>query len=63
MDINYPYLTGYLESTLKRLPHALAREGIIKFDSKTYQKISEQVEKELAKALKAEREFSTTNPQ
>lgn len=63
MSINYPYLTGYLESVLKRLPHALAREGIIKFDSNTYQKISEQVEKELAKAHKAEREFSTTNPQ
>lgn len=63
MNINYPFLSGYLEFVLKNLPHVLAREGIIKYDSKNYQKISEQIEKELAKAHKAERAHSTTYPQ
>ena len=58
--INYPYLAGYLEQSIKSLASALERNGIIKPGDKKAQKLIEQiVEEKIKQAYKAEREFST----
>ena len=57
--ISYPYLTGYLQQTLKSLSTTLASEGIVKWNSPEFKKVMDIVDKELKRAHKAEREFSS----
>lgn len=57
-QINYAYLTGFLTSRLKDIPNVIAREGIVEWGSPSYKVIEALVEKELKRALEAERDFS-----
>lgn len=58
-DINYPYMSGFLTQVLKSVDTLLAREGIIKFDSPEYKKVQDIIDKELKRAVEAERRFSS----
>ena len=56
--ISYPYLSGFLQQTLKDFPNVLEREGIVRWNSKEYKKVMDLVDKELKRAHEAEREHS-----
>ena len=54
-------MSGFLTQVLKSVDTLLAREGIIKFDSPEYKKVQDIIDKELKRAVEAEREFSIEN--
>ena len=56
--ISYPYLSGFLEQTLRSFPNVLEREGIVGWNSKEYKKVMALVDKEIMRAHQAEREHS-----
>ena len=56
--ISYPYLSGFLEQTLRSFPNVLEREGIVGWNSKEYKKVMDLVDKEIMRAHQAEREHS-----
>jgi hypothetical protein len=56
--INNNYLAGFLTTTLKCLPGAITREGIVEWGSPAHKAIERLVEKELQRAFEAERTFS-----
>jgi hypothetical protein len=55
-EINNNYLSGYLQETLRQISNLLIRHDLI--DSDATGKVRELMEKELAKALRAERRFT-----
>lgn len=58
--INYPYLSGFLQQTLKSFSNLLAREGVIDPSNPVqYEKVQRLIDKELKRAVEAEREFSS----
>lgn len=59
-DINYPYMSGFLQSTLKGFANLLAREGVIDpSNSVQFEKVQRLIDKELKRAVEAERRFSS----
>ena len=56
--VNNNYLAGYLHQTLRALPGVITREGIIEWGSPAHKAIERLVEKELKRAMEAERDFS-----
>ena len=60
-QINYAYLTGTLEGILNNLPDQLAKEEVLKWNSKKYRKIQDIIEKEIARAIERERTFTNVN--
>lgn len=56
--VSYPYLSGFLEQTLRGFPYVLEREGIVGWNSKEYKKVVDLIDKELKRAHEAEREYS-----
>lgn len=62
-DINYAYMSGFLQSTLKGFANLLAREGVIDLSNpafpEQYKKVQQLIDKELKRAVEAEREFSS----
>lgn len=57
-SVSYPYLSGFLEQTLRSFPNVLEREGIVGWNSKEYKKVMDLVDKELKRAHEAERDYS-----
>lgn len=57
--ISYPYLTGFLQQTMRALPNVFEREGIVKWNSPEYKKVMDIIDKELKRAHEAERDFSS----
>jgi hypothetical protein len=59
-SINYPYLSGFLQQTLKGVTNLLAREGVIDPSNPVqFEKVQRLIDKELKRAIEAEREFSS----
>lgn len=58
-SINYPYLSGFLQQTMRSLPNVFEREGVVKWNSPEYRKVMDIIDKELKRAVEAEREFSS----
>ena len=59
-SINYAYLSGFLQQTLKSFSNLLAREGVIDPSNPVqYEKVQRLIDKELRRAVEAEREFSS----
>lgn len=58
-SINYSYLSGFLQSTIKGVTSLLEREGIIEYGSPEYKKVQDIIDKELKRAVEAERQFSS----
>lgn len=56
--VNNNYLAGYLHQTLRGLPGAITREGIVEWGSSAHKAIEALIEKELKRAFEAERRFS-----
>jgi hypothetical protein len=56
--INNNYLAGFLHVTLKDLPSAIVREGVVGWGSPAHKAIERLVEKELQRVFEAERTFS-----
>lgn len=62
--IDYPYLAGYLEQSIKSLSNDLERNGIIKPRDRKAQKIIDKIATEMIqRALKAEKEFTAKYPE
>lgn len=59
--ISYPYLSGFLEQTMRDLPNVFEREGIVKWNSPEYKKVMDIIDKKLKRAVEAERDFSKAN--
>ena len=57
--ISYAYLSGFLQQTMKGITDLLEREGIVKWNSPEYRKVQAIIDKELKRAVEAEREFSS----
>ena len=55
---NNNYLAGYLHQSLRALPGVITREGIVEWGSPAHKAIERLVEKELKRAMEAERDFS-----
>lgn len=61
-SISYPYLSGFLQQTLKDFANLLAREGVIDPSNPVqFEKVQRLIDKELRRAVEAERDFSRTN--
>ena len=63
-SINYSYLSGFLQSTLRNIPDVLVREGLINWEctldnSSVFERIQKIIDKELKRAVEAERRFSS----
>ena len=59
--INYAYLSGFLQETLRGVPGLLEREGILEWNSPTLKVVEGLMQEELKRAQEAEREFSRRN--
>jgi hypothetical protein len=61
-SINYAYRDGFLRSTLKGFANLLAREGVIDPSNPIqFEKVQRLIDKELKRAVEAERQFSIEN--
>lgn len=59
-SINYPYLSGFLQSAIKGFANLLVREGVIDPSNLVqFEKVQRLFDKELKRAVEAEREFSS----
>lgn len=58
-DTNYAYMSGFLQQTMKGITDLLEREGIVKWNSPEYKKVMDIIDKELKRAVEAERQFSS----
>ncbi len=56
--VNNNYLAGYLHQTLRSLPGKVAGERIVEWGSPAHKAIEALIEKELKRAMEAERDFS-----
>lgn len=58
--VNFAYRDGFLQSTIKGFANLLAREGVIDPSNPVqFEKVQRLIDKELKRAVEAEREFSS----